>query len=271
MARESRNTSNKTANAATPVVQRVVREVAIIALLTVVVYLLACLASYSPQDPAWSHATSDPAKLHNIGGKVGAYLADVTFWFFGYLAYAFPLLLLGVGWALFRDRQQESESALEPALRLIGGVAFFIGGTGLAYLHFSGPSELPAGAGGILGMGIASPLMRGFSFPGATLLLLALFLIAITLATGLSWFKLMDTIGRGIFSALDWLGTSAKKCAKSRPSSRPSASRSKLKRAIRRRSSAASAPRQKRRYRCSPAAPIRNCRRCPCSTCPNSR
>ena len=212
MARESRNTSNKTASIGRPpVVQRVVREVAIIALLTVVVYLLACLASYSPQDPAWSHATSDPAKLHNIGGKVGAYLADVTFWFFGYLAYAFPLLLLGVGWALFRDREEESESALEPALRLIGGVSFFIAGCGLAYLHFGARGDLPAKAGGILGMAIGDPLWRGFSFPGATLFLLALFLIAVTLATGLSWFKLMDAIGRGIFSVLDWLGSSAKK------------------------------------------------------------
>jgi len=212
VARESRNTSNKTASIGRPpVVQRVVREVAIIALLTVVVYLLACLASYSPQDQAWSHATSDPAKLHNIGGKVGAYLADVTFWFFGYLAYAFPLLLLGVGWALFRDREEESESALEPALRLIGGVAFFIAGCGLAYLHFGARGDLPAKAGGILGMAIGDPLWRGFSFPGATLFLLALFLIAVTLATGLSWFKLMDAIGRGIFSVLDWLGSSAKK------------------------------------------------------------
>ncbi|MBS0590840.1 MAG: DNA translocase FtsK 4TM domain-containing protein, partial [Proteobacteria bacterium] len=192
--------------------QRVVREVAIIVLLTVVVYLFACLASYSAQDPAWSHATSDTAKLHNIGGRIGAYLADVTFWFFGYLAYAFPLLLLGMGWVWFRDRDGESDSALVPALRLIGGVAFFIGGTGLAFLHFGdATAKLPAGAGGILGVGIASPLMRGFSFPGATLFLLALFLIAITLATGLSWFKVMDAIGRGIFNALDWLGASAKK------------------------------------------------------------
>jgi len=213
VARESRNLPNKVAgNDTTLVMPRVVREVAIIALLTVVVYLIACLASYSPGDPAWSHATSAPVILHNIGGRVGAYLADVTFWFFGYLAYAFPLLLLGVGWAVFRNREEESASALEPALRLIGGVAFFIGGTGLAFLHFSDvASKLPAGAGGILGMGIGGPLMRGFSFPGATLLLLALFLIAITLATGLSWFKLMDTIGRGIFRAFDWLGTSAKK------------------------------------------------------------
>ena len=211
MARESRSTLSKSGTGSVTVMQRVLREVAIIALLTLVVYLLACLASYSPQDPAWSHATSATGKLHNIGGRIGAYIADLVFYLFGYLAYAFPLLLLGVGWALFRDRGNDSNSALEPALRLIGGVAFFIGGSGLAYLHFDGSNALPAKAGGILGMAVANPLMRGFSFPGATLFLLALFLIAVTLATGLSWFKLMDAIGRGVYFMFGWLGTSAKK------------------------------------------------------------
>ena len=36
--------------------QRRLREVAFLLLLPVVVYLLACLLSYSPQDPGWSHA-----------------------------------------------------------------------------------------------------------------------------------------------------------------------------------------------------------------------
>ncbi len=211
MAREPKNTLVKSGTGSAMVMHRVLREVAILALLTVVLFMFACLLSYSPQDPAWSHATSDTGKLHNICGKIGAYIADLVFYLFGYLAFAFPLFLLAVGWALIRDRSSESDSALEPALRLVGGVAFFISGSGLAYLHFSGPSELPAKAGGILGMAVGNPLMRGFSFPVATLFLLALFLIAVTLATGLSWFRLMDAIGRGVYFAFGWLGTSAKK------------------------------------------------------------
>ena len=211
MARESKNTLVKSGNGSVTVMQRVLREVAIIVLLTLVVYLLACLVSYSPNDPAGSFATSHTGKPHNIGGRIGAYLADLTFWLFGYLAYAFPLLLLAVGWAVFRERDRESGSALEPALRLVGGVAFFIAGGGLAYLHYRGQSDLPEGAGGILGKAIGNPLWHGFSFPVATLFLLALFLIAVTLATGLSWFKLMDVIGRGVYLAFGWLGTSAKK------------------------------------------------------------
>ena len=211
MARETKNTLNKSGKASGAVAQRVLREVGIIVLLTVVVYLFACLATYSPEDPAWSHATLNVGRLHNIGGRVGAYLADQAFYLFGYIAFALPLMLLALGWNLLRDRNGEGESALQPAMRLVGGVLFFLSGSGLASLHFRNVGNLPANAGGILGMAVGSPLMHGFSFPGATLVLLALFLIAVTLATGLSWFKLMDTIGRGVYTAFEWFGASAKK------------------------------------------------------------
>ena len=211
MARETKNTLNKSGKASGAVAQRVLREVGIIVLLTVVVYLFACLATYSPEDPAWSHATVNVGRLHNIGGRIGAYLADQVFYLFGYIAFALPLMLLALGWNLLRERNAESDSALQPAMRLVGGVLFFLSGSGLAWLHFSDASNLPAKAGGILGMAIGSPLMRGFSFPGATLVLLALFLIAVTLATGLSWFKLMDAIGRSVYAAFEWFGASAKK------------------------------------------------------------
>ena len=47
--------------------QRRLREVAFLLLLPVVVYLLACLLSYSPQDPGWSHA-GEPEHIRNFGG-----------------------------------------------------------------------------------------------------------------------------------------------------------------------------------------------------------
>ena len=66
-------------------------------------------------------------------------------------------------------------------MRLVGGVAFFVGGTGLAYLQSSGPVALPEGPGGIIGQAVGNQLMRGFGFTGATLFLCAVFLVALTL------------------------------------------------------------------------------------------
>ena len=213
MARDQKNLSSKAGKATITVAQRVLREVAIIVLLTVVVYLLACLFSYDTSDPSWSHAKSETTRISNIGGRVGAYIADVVLYLFGYVAYVFPLLLLAVGWALFSDADTESDSALRPALRLLGGVLFFFSGSGLGYLSFVGtglPSQDGRG-GGILGQVIGGSLLHGFGDLGAKLFLITLFLVAVTLATGLSWFGLMDAIGRGLYTAFGWLGEKAKK------------------------------------------------------------
>ena len=183
--------------------QRRLREVGFMVLLPIAIYLFICLWTYDPNDWGWSHAGGQEQTV-NFGGKIGAYLADFLFYFFGALAYAFPILLLLVGGLIARGGERNEASPIEPALRLIGGLAFFISGSGLAHLHFHGPSSLPAQTGGVLGALIGSSLMKGFGFLGATLFLLALFLIAITLVTGLSWFKLMDVIGRGLLSAYAW-------------------------------------------------------------------
>ena len=207
MAREPKSKSIGTTSDA---MQRRLREAAFLLLAPVAVYLLLCLVTYSPQDPGWSHA-GQPRHLHNLGGTIGAWAADLGFYLFGYLAYAFPLLLLLFGWSLFHGRDRNQDSPLEPTMRLIGGVVFFIGGTGLAHLQFSGPHELPAGTGGILGQVVGHMLQRGFGFLGATLFLFALFLVALTLATGVSWFRVMDAIGRGVLFAFGWLGTRARR------------------------------------------------------------
>jgi len=212
VARDSKSKTNDDSGAA---MQRRLREAAFLLLVPVAVYLLLCLITYSPDDPGWSHA-GQTDHLRNLGGTIGAWAADLSFYLFGYLAYAFPLMLLVCGWALFRGHEPHETSQLEPTLRLIGGVAFFVGGTGLAYLHAGGPPALPAGAGGVIGQVIGRPLTHGFGGVGASLFLLAVFLVALTLATGLSWFKVMDAIGQGAFAAFGWLGASVKKAEASR-------------------------------------------------------
>ncbi|HXR62502.1 MAG TPA: DNA translocase FtsK 4TM domain-containing protein [Rudaea sp.] len=195
--------------------RRRLREAAFLLLLPLVVYLFACLASYNPQDDAWSHCCTGVTR--NIGGKVGAWSADLAFYLFGYLAYAFPLLVLIVGWTFVREPRSESASSLEPTLRLVGGVAFFIGGTGLFYLQNSSvASTLPAGSGGAIGNVIGELLKHGFGFLGATLFLFALFLVALTLATGLSWLRVMDLIGKGLLTGFGLLGSGARKAGEMR-------------------------------------------------------
>ena len=182
--------------------KRLLREAGVLLLLPVALYLFVCLASYSSQDPGWSHAGPD-LPVHNFGGHIGAFIADLLFGFCGGLAYAFPLLLAALAARVLRGGGAP-RSALEPTLRLLGFVGFLVAGSALAFLHLGSAPGLPAGPGGILGQQAGELLMRGFGFLGASLLLLAVFLVGITLATGLSWFALMDRTGRAAMRVAAW-------------------------------------------------------------------
>ncbi|HET6631204.1 MAG TPA: DNA translocase FtsK 4TM domain-containing protein [Rhodanobacteraceae bacterium] len=187
-------------------IRRRLREAVVLLLLPLALYLFACLISYSPADPSWSHAGTG-AGVHNFGGRVGAWCADLLLYLFGGLAYAFPLLLAIFGLSVLRRQgEREAPSAWDPTLRLVGFVVFFVSGTGLAQLHVAASTTaMPARAGGILGQLVGHVLTHSVGFLGATLFLLALFLTAITLATGLSWFKLMDWTGHAALSVGGWL------------------------------------------------------------------
>jgi DNA segregation ATPase FtsK/SpoIIIE, S-DNA-T family len=186
--------------------RRRLRESLIILLLPVVLYLLACLLSYHPADPGWSHA-GDDGQVRNFGGLAGAYMADLLLYLVGLVAYLLPLILVLAAWAALRAGQGDRTSPLEPALRLVGFVGFVLGGAGLAQLHFQGGGvDLPGQSGGILGQLVASALVAGFGLLGATLFLLGLFLVAVTLSTGLSWFRVMDRVGQAVLWLLNGSG-----------------------------------------------------------------
>ena len=189
--------------------RRILREAAVLLLLPLALYLFICLITHSPADPGWSH-TATGTTLHNFGGTIGAYLSDLLLYLIGDVAYAFPILLVVLSIGVLREWHSDDRSTLEPTLRLVGFVAFFVSSCGLAALRVGADpanlmSELPAGDGGILGQLVAQVLARGFGQLGATLFLLALFLVAVTLATGLSWFKLMDVTGRGVLAMGLWM------------------------------------------------------------------
>jgi S-DNA-T family DNA segregation ATPase FtsK/SpoIIIE len=110
-------------------------------------------------------------------------------------------------WMLYREERGEEDGsyALNVTLRGIGFVVTMAAGAGLAYMHFHTGSELPMNSGGILGDVVAKGLVKAFSFLGATLFLLALFLTGVTLFTGLSWFWLMDVTGARTLGLVSWL------------------------------------------------------------------
>ena len=187
-------------------VKRRLREAGALLLLPLALYLLVCLLSYDGADPGWSHADTGN-HVHNLGGTVGAYIADLLRYLFGSVAYCFPLLLLFLGVQVLRNHGVRGAQPWESSLRLVGSVFFFITAPGLCWLNFPDSTMGPEGAGGVIGHAVGHGLLRAFGDKGAPLLLLALFLVAVTFATGLSWFKVMDLTGQGVLKLAGWFGS----------------------------------------------------------------
>jgi S-DNA-T family DNA segregation ATPase FtsK/SpoIIIE len=181
--------------------ERRLREAGLLLLLPLVAYLFLCLASYHPGDPGWSHAGATE-RVSNLGGTIGAWTADISFYFIGLAAFLLPLLLLGAGLRMLKAPAGE-HNALESPLRLAGAVVLIGSSAALGDLHLGRPgSELPANAGGVVGELLGRVLTAGFGGFGATLFLLALFLIALTLTTGVSWVRVIERVGQITFALI---------------------------------------------------------------------
>jgi S-DNA-T family DNA segregation ATPase FtsK/SpoIIIE len=178
--------------------QRLMRDIAMILIAPLLLYLMASLFTYSSSDPGFTHSGSITAPLSNVGGIVGAKVADGLLFLTGYVAFLLPIMLGFIAWiALFgMDTDGDGHADLGPALRLIGIVGFLVSTTGFLQLRAAAPEYFPAGSGGILGRLVGRSLEVGFGPMGSNLFVVALLLVSITLATGLSWLTVMDKLGQ---------------------------------------------------------------------------
>ncbi|MDQ2696709.1 MAG: DNA translocase FtsK 4TM domain-containing protein, partial [Pseudomonadota bacterium] len=153
---------------------------------------------------AWTHTGGAAAPVANLGGVAGAWFADVALYFLGYLAWLLPVGVLLAGWVTFH---RPGLNGLDPEVLVFRGLGFLVtllAGCGLAALHL--PVSLHAlsgSAGGIVGDMVGLSLVRAFNPVGGTLLLLALFLAGVTLATGLSWLGVIDMVGKLTLDGFD--------------------------------------------------------------------
>jgi DNA segregation ATPase FtsK/SpoIIIE, S-DNA-T family len=178
---------------------RLLKEGALIVLAALCIYLLIALASYDSQDPGWSR-TGDNVRVQNAGGVFGAWIADVCLSLFGYLAYLFPVMIGYRAFLSIKDREdQDGIDWLFFCLRALGFVMVIFAGTGIAAMHYSdGASVLPYSNGGLLGAAVSDKIVAVFNYVGGTLLMLATFLVGMTIFTDLSWVKLSEDIGRWV-------------------------------------------------------------------------
>ena len=79
-------------------VSRRVREFVGVALFAAALIWVVALGSYVPDDPVWFFSTGLGGTPANFAGRVGAFLAELSFQLVGYAAYLIPAILIVVGW-----------------------------------------------------------------------------------------------------------------------------------------------------------------------------
>lgn len=199
-----------------PLPNRVVRllsEARWIALGVMFLYFVMILLSYNKGDPGWSHEVQ-VSQVSNLGGRAGAYLADLLLFIFGFSAWWWCVCFLRMLWKGYRslnqkfvlETEEDPEHQQEAAIRWLGFAVLFVGSLGLEYLRMWSLSvQLPRAPGGVLGQLIGHAAHSAFGFTGATLLLLLLFGLGFSLFFHVSWLGVAERIGGAIENAIDWL------------------------------------------------------------------
>lgn len=167
------------------------------------IFIFLSLVSFNPADPSWSQ-TGFEGSIHNAGGAVGAWTADVLLFTFGFVAYLIPFAFAGLGYLLFRQTHRLLElDYLAVSLRLVGALLTLIGASALSSINFDDIYYFSAG--GVFGDVIAASLLPYLNFVGSTLLLLTFLATGLTLVTGVSWLLVADKLGEWVITGVMWL------------------------------------------------------------------
>jgi len=179
------------------------KEGALIALAALCLYTWMALLTYDSTDPGWSHS-STVAQVQNAAGRAGAWLADILFMALGYFAYLFPLLMvIKTAQAFLARNEPWPLSGWLFSWRLTGLAILVPAGSALAYIHFRSAPGMPASAGGALGEILGRLALDALNVQGGTLAFLTLFLFGLTVFADISWFRLMDLIGKVILDLVE--------------------------------------------------------------------
>jgi S-DNA-T family DNA segregation ATPase FtsK/SpoIIIE len=174
------------------VLSRRVCEVVGVACFGLALLWVISLASYSASDPALFFSSPATGRPGNFGGRVGAFLAELSFQLLGYAAYLLPAVLLVVGWHYFWVR-----ALAAPYTKLLGGILLFTSAAALLTLAFQririGGKVL--GAGGVVGSLAAGSLTGQFNRSGALIVVLTLLFLAALMVTQLSLGSVVSRVG----------------------------------------------------------------------------
>jgi S-DNA-T family DNA segregation ATPase FtsK/SpoIIIE len=177
-------------------VTRLLAEAACIIGALLVLALAAFLLTYNRADPGFSH-TVTASPVANAGGRVGAWIADVLLYVFGFSAWVW--VAAGAAWVIRGFRRLHApyeDKGLPDWVQAIGLLVLLLAATGLEALRMRGLATiLPDAAGGILGSLVAPPVAAAIGVTSASVLLIVLVAIGASLFFDFSWLAVAERVG----------------------------------------------------------------------------
>jgi S-DNA-T family DNA segregation ATPase FtsK/SpoIIIE len=192
---------------------RLLSEARWLATAVALLYFVLILLSYNKADPGWSHENA-VSHVVNMGGRAGAWLADLLLFIFGFSAWWLCGCFARAVWKGYRRlhnrfvieaAEPEPEHQGETVIRWLGFALMFAGSVGLEYLRmWTLKVELPRAPGGVLGQLIGHGAYEALGSTGATLLLLLLFGLGFSWYFQVSWLAVAERIGEYVEASYEW-------------------------------------------------------------------
>ena len=207
------NSRNSPAAGAPSGFKRFTREVGLILGLVGLVFWLAALLSYSPQDAAWSTsgrpdaATGAWVAAKNWGGHLGARVADASYFLLGFsvwwaLAAGVRAWLISLTRGLRGDTQVSVQSRRASQIRFWSSLLLLLAVS--AALEWSRlyrfEFRLPGHAGGVIGYLLGNLGVKWLGFAGSGLVFIALGVIAVGSVFNFSWALVALALGTRVDS-----------------------------------------------------------------------
>jgi S-DNA-T family DNA segregation ATPase FtsK/SpoIIIE len=196
---------------------RFANELALVAGFIVIAVWLIAMLSYSPQDAAWSTSGTGLAVM-NRAGRLGAWMADMSYFLLGFSAWWGLAVCLRQWLAMLAQRlrgdglQPEGHTAATaPSPAFSHRWTFWLG---LLLLLFSSTTLewtrlyrfeglLPGHSGGVLGYVLGAWAVRWLGFAGSGLVAIVLGLAGCSLVFRFSWLQVAERLGAWIYSFVE--------------------------------------------------------------------
>ena len=184
--------------------RRFAQEIALTAGFVFMVFWLLALLTHSPLDPAWTTSGAG-SSVRNFGGRLGAWLGDMSFFLLGYSVWWCYAAALGAWLAALANRLREEDTS--PAESLGWRHTRFAFWAGLALLLISSvglewtrlyrfEDRLPGHvSGGVLGYLVGPFSLKWLGFNGSGLIFIVFGVVGASWVFRFSWAQTAENIG----------------------------------------------------------------------------